>query len=34
MNCNLIDQANEKWLARMVSKMVKNITEEEFLTNC
>ena len=31
---NLIDQTNEKCLARAVSKMVKNIPEGEFLTNC
>ena len=27
---NLIDEANEKSLGRAVSKMVKNISEEEF----
>ena len=31
---NLIDQANEKCLARVVSKVVKNIPEEEFVPNC
>ena len=33
MKRNLIDQANEKCLARAVSKVVKNISEEEFLRN-
>ena len=27
---NLIDQANEKCLIRMVSKVVKNVPEEEY----
>ena len=31
---NLMDQANEKCLAHAVSKVVKNIPEEEFLANC
>ena len=31
---NLINEGNEKSLARAVSKLVKNIPEEEFLTNC
>ena len=30
---NLINEGNEKSLARAVSKLVKNIPEEEFLTN-
>ena len=30
---NLIDQTNEKSLARVVSKMVENVPEE-FLRNC
>ena len=31
---NLIDKANEKSSAPTVSKVVKNILGEEFLTNC
>ena len=31
---NLIDEANQKSLTRAVSKVVKNIPEEEFLRNC
>ena len=34
MKRNLIDQENEKLLVRVGSKVVKNIPEEEFLTNC
>ena len=30
---NLIDEANEKYLVRVVSKVVKNIPEEEFWRN-
>ena len=31
---NLIDQPNEKCLARVVSKVAKNIPNKEFLRNC
>ena len=30
MKCNLIGQANEKPLARAVSRVIKNIPEEEY----
>ena len=30
MKCSLIDEANEKWLAFVVSKVMKNIPEEEY----
>ena len=33
MKRNLIDEGNKKWLARAVSKVMKNIPKEEFLTN-
>ena len=31
---NLIDQANEKSLARIVSKLMKNIPKEQTVRNC
>ena len=34
MKRNLIGEGNEKCLACAVSKVVKNIPEEEFLRNC
>ena len=34
IKCNLIDQANEKSSVRVVSKVVKNIPEEELLRSC
>ena len=34
MKRNLIDEANEKWLVLAVSKVMKNISEKEFLTDC
>ena len=34
MKRNLIDEENEKCFARVLSKVMKNIPEKEFLRNC